>query len=291
MENVPFSARIGYRGGMGKKDRILLAVLLVAGTGGVAWHALRPTEPQEPVYQGKRLSVWLNDYWISNISRPGDEVLISNNNYQVDNVVRQIGTNAIPTLFRMLNAADSPTTKLDFFLAKHDAYNGRLKSTPLAFEQQYQAAHAFRALGADARGAVPRLIDMYDKSQDEGSKNLVAFALGGIGPPASNVVPSLLHTLTNPALPWVPYSTLRALGEIHAEPKNVVPILTNFLKNPDVNARMRSIRSLQAFGAEAQPAVPALVESLADKVDYIRKGAAEALKIIDPEAAAKAGVQ
>jgi HEAT repeat protein len=49
--------------------------------------------------------------------------------------------------------------------------------------------------------------------------------------------------------------------------------------------------SLEAFGAEAKGAVPALLELLKDKDEYARGTAAEALEQIDPEAAAKAGVK
>ena len=41
---------------MRNRVRIALAVLLVALVGGIIWQALRE---REPVYQGKRLSVWL----------------------------------------------------------------------------------------------------------------------------------------------------------------------------------------------------------------------------------------
>ncbi len=45
---------------MRKRVYIALAVLLVTLAGVMAWQGLRERE-REPVYQGKRLSVWLRD--------------------------------------------------------------------------------------------------------------------------------------------------------------------------------------------------------------------------------------
>lgn len=272
---------------MGKKRPIMLAVLIVVAAGGVAWLALRPAEPQEPVYQGKRLSVWLNDYELLSHG-PWEDADIEKQNEKVDKVVRQIGTNAIPTLFRMLNATDSPSKKLKYLAHDHGFYDIKDTDCPSALEQNFQAGLAFRALGANAKDVVPRLIDIYDRRPPGDDRELVARVLGGIGPPASNAVPSLLRAVTNGGRVW---SSLRALGEIHAEPERVVPALIKLLKDPDQQIRQGSIIALQAFKADARPAVPALVESLRDQLDYVRKSAAQALKVIDPATAAKAGVQ
>jgi hypothetical protein len=286
MNNARFTPRIGYSEGMGKKRPILLAVLIVVAAGGVAWLALRPAEPQEPIYQGKRLSVWLNDYEL--IGHGWDDADIKKDNEKVDEVVRQIGTNAIPTLFRMLNATDSPLKKLKYLAHDHGIYDIKDTDYPSALAQTFQAELAFRALGAEAKEVVPRLIEIYDRKPPGDDRELVARILGGIGPPASNAVPSLLRTVANGGRIW---SSIRALGEIHAEPAKVVPVLKKLLKDADDEVRKESIVALQAFGADARPAVPALVELLTDHLDYVRKHAAQALKVIDPTAATKAGVQ
>jgi hypothetical protein len=51
---------------MRKRVHIVLAVLLVALAGVIAWLGLRQ---REPVYQGKRLSVWLQGYEFGFIRR------------------------------------------------------------------------------------------------------------------------------------------------------------------------------------------------------------------------------
>jgi HEAT repeat protein len=48
---------------------------------------------------------------------------------------------------------------------------------------------------------------------------------------------------------------------------------------------------LRQFGPDAKSAAPALLERLQDEKDYVRTNAARTLKVIDPEAAAKAGIK
>jgi HEAT repeat protein len=51
------------------------------------------------------------------------------------------------------------------------------------------------------------------------------------------------------------------------------------------------VQALREFGPDARIAVPALVELLNADDDYMRTYATNALKAIDPVAAAKAGVK
>ena len=132
---------------------------------------------------------------------------------------------------------------------------------------------------------------MYKSTRSEPYNNFIVSALGGIGPAASNVVPFLLGAMTNPGPHYLPDSSFRALGQIHAYPEQVVPLMIKFLKDADVNVRNRAITNLRLFGPDAKSAVPALIESLSDQVGYVQTNAARALKVIDPEAAAKAGIK
>lgn len=273
--------------GTGKKCTILLGVLAVLAAGAVAYLVLRPADPQEPIYQGKPLRAWLDDYVL--LSHGWDEADIEKKNEKVDEVIRQIGTNAIPTLFRMLNATDSPLKKLKYLARDHGLYDIKASDYPSALVLKVQAGMALQALGrANPYDVVPWLITIYDHRPPGGDQEIVASILGGIGPAASNAVPSLLRTVANGGRSG---SSIRALGEIHAEPKKVVPILIQLLKDPEDQIRKESVVALQAFGADARPAVPALLELLTDDSDYVKKHAAQALKVIDPAAATKAGVQ
>jgi hypothetical protein len=54
--------------------------------------------------------------------------------------------------------------------------------------------------------------------------------------------------------------------------------------------RLESARALGRRGSRARYAVPALLEGLSDEDEDVRSAVADALKRIDPEAAAEAGV-
>ena len=85
---------------MKKRGRIALAVSLAAIAGVVLWQASGP-RAREPVYQGKGLRVWLSENYYARpaLNGPGLEAARSG--------LRQIGTNAIPTLLDLLRKKDS----------------------------------------------------------------------------------------------------------------------------------------------------------------------------------------
>jgi len=84
------------------------------------------------------------------------------------------------------------------------------------------------------------------------------------------------------------YTAAIALGGVGEES---IPVLTKALTNSHACARESAARVLGLFGAKAQTAVPALVQCTKDDDASVRSFAAFALKQVDPEAAAKAGVK
>src|SRR6478609_8731880 len=95
---------------MKTRFRILFAFMVIAIVGGIAWQVLRPRE-QEPVYQGQPLSVWLEGY-LSKFKWNGPE------RQKADEAMRQIGTNALPTLLRLIKANDSASVRELYRLAQ-----------------------------------------------------------------------------------------------------------------------------------------------------------------------------
>ena len=78
---------------MRKRVQIIVAVLFVRIAGVVGLRMFYP-RTREPVYQGKALRVWLYDY-LGWDTTPGEWAQAKN---KAEYAVRQIGTNAIPTL-------------------------------------------------------------------------------------------------------------------------------------------------------------------------------------------------
>ena len=320
---------------MRKRYRIALAVLLVAVVSGIAWQVLCL---REPVYQGKRLSFWLQRY-----SPDGDSP-------EVDDALRMMGTNAIPTLLENLQAKDS--------LLKLNLAALGVHYTP-AETRHMRAEKGLKALGADASNAVPSLIEIYERGRSSSAGRAAANVLAEIGPSAKQAIPALVKSATStnsqvrafavytlgrmalepevvdpvlikslhdpdrevrynaafglsalafmggdakvavPALVETlkdTYGTARAaaamaLGHIHAEPRLAVPTLIESLHDPDVFVRTHAAASLGEFGTNAKPAVDPLVELLSETNQDARNAVSKALRAIDPEAAARAGVK
>jgi HEAT repeat protein len=269
---------------MGKRVKIALAVVF-ALVGVFVW---RMAQPSEPVYKGKTLSKWLKVYTPLIWRVKGPEEL-SEAEQDANAAVRQAGTNAIPTLLRMLRAKDSTlTTKLLDFAQWQSIFK---IDYPRAEGWNLAALRGFEMLGAQAQSAVPAIIDVVDELISLDSEGLAIMALGAIGSSAKQAVPSLLGWATNAG--WMQrYNAITALGRIAAEPDLVVPLLTNALHDPSPDVQAAAVESLKGFGTNAKVAVPALVEYLQAHEESEEKAkAAEALKVIDLEAAPKAGIK
>jgi HEAT repeat protein len=264
---------------MGKRSKVALAVLVVALASVIVsvivWQLLQRREPE---YQGYSLSSWLNNVeYTGKLSASAAEA------------VRQMGTEALPTLLRMLRAKDS-SLKLQLMDWAARQPFVKIEHTP-AEELNLRAKCAFAALGAKAQSAVPALIEIANQKISLESQTDAIHALGFIGPPAKEAVPSLLRWATN-ADQQVRFGAIYALGEIHAQPDRVLPVLINALHDPASGVQHGAVWALQYFGPDAKVAVPALAELLNAPYDYeSRFAATNALKAIDPEAAAKAGVK
>jgi HEAT repeat protein len=279
---------------MRKRVQIALAVLLVAVGSVIVWQAL---QPGEPVYQGRPLSSWLTTYRTRltayrtrvqiNESIPTEARIAQQ---KADEAVRDAGTNALPTLLRMLRAKDSALKVKLLDLAKRQRFI-KIKYTP-AEERNREARRAFEALGATAQSAVPTLIEIADRDISHTSQCCTIDALVLVGQPAKEAIPSLLRWATN-ADYEVRYCAIRALGKIGAEPDRVLPVLIKALPDSSSVVRMGAVWSLTDFEQNTKLAVPALVEFLNAPSDSMsdRSYATNALLKIDPAAAAKAGVK
>ncbi|HXT41832.1 MAG TPA: HEAT repeat domain-containing protein [Candidatus Angelobacter sp.] len=203
-----------------------------------------------------------------------------------DEAVRQIGTNAIPTLLRMARARDSALTLKLIGLARKQHWI-KINHTS-ASVRNIEAVYGFRQLGADGKDAVPALIEICEQNLSRTSQETIPAALGYIGPAAKQAIPVLLRCATN-TNPVVRGNAIYALGQIHGDPELVLPVLIRSLHDSDHGVRGDAAFAVGAFGA--RQAVPTLLELLKDELESTREEAAEALKKIDPAAAANGDVK
>jgi hypothetical protein len=183
------------------------------------------------------------------------------------------------------------------------------------------AGQALGQIGPAASAAVPVFLVNLGNT-NTGVREVAAGALGKIHCCAASVVPALMTAMDDPAscvryqamlglalygeeaksgapalLHYLekgnyPEQAVWALTQVHADPQMVLKVLLEMLHNADFLHRLSGVMGLQAMGKEAQAAIPDLLQML-DEQDLrqdLRQEVIAALKVIDPAAAAKAGV-
>jgi len=191
---------------MQKRVYIALAVLLVMLVGVIGWQVLHL---REPIYQGKRLSSWLEAYKLYGVA--GVETWqVRVEQQEADEAVRRIGTNALPTLLRMLRAKDSALKAKLMDLAQKQHFI-HINYIP-ADELNYRACSAFGVLRAKAQSAAPALIRIYEQNISPASQFYVSRALIAIGPDATRTaIPAFLRGAAT-RLAANPFWRLRRMG-------------------------------------------------------------------------------
>jgi len=192
----------------------------------------------------------------------------------------------------MMKTRESPF-KLRFIALVPKAWLARFPRRSVR-DCRFGGAYGLIALGADAKPSVPALIALLNDT-DLDERYVAVFTLRSLGPVAGDALPSLIKCLKDPEF-TVQSDAILGLGEVHQEPERTVPILVEILARPQnprhsVTLRANAIWALRQFGAQAKLAVPELLRLLNDEHVGIRSDATNALKAIDPEAAAKAGVE
>src|SRR5882757_8943771 len=166
------------------RKRKIIVVLLVLAAVLLAIVYFLP--PREPVYSGEPLSHWLKGYDPVEGSEPGRQ--------KADEIMREAGTNAIPTLLRMLRERDSPWKLKLIALAQRQHFITILHISALS--RNARAAAAFATLGNDGKVAMPDLMEIYEKNLSASSQYYIADIFGSIGPAAKQSIPMLLRSVT-----------------------------------------------------------------------------------------------
>lgn len=233
--------------------RIVVSVLL----GLVALNAYLKWGPHEPAYDGHSLSWWLK----KNVPGPR-----GNGVPNESAAIRHLGTNALPTLLKFVRARDP--------------------------DLRQRAHWAYVVLGPAAKPQVPELIEILTNTMFSGERVEAAHALACIGPDAAASVPALVEAA------WDHDKALQdaSLNAVLAiEGWGLGPVLMA-LHDPDEEHQAKGARIIGVLGlkgggqSQMKAAAPVLLRILsANPKD--RKPFEDALKKIDPEAAAKAGIR
>jgi HEAT repeat protein len=269
---------------MRKKLCVGVACLVIAIGSGLVW---RVDVQPEPSYQGRGLSAWLKDYEELSDEEPRDPDIPVGG--RADEALQHIGTNAIPTLLRMLYTREGDWEwRMKRLVEKQQLVKIHVATQ---WECSHAALYAFAALGSQGKGAVPAIVRGLS-SKDEQTRLSSATALEVLHSCPELAVPALARCLTDQS-ELVQTAAMQALGVYKPAPKWVLPGLIQCLENTNSQNHLTACAVLREYGPAAKPAVPALVHLV--KIEYDKYwqsswGIAEALETVDPEAAAKAGV-
>lgn len=272
---------------MSKRLCLSVAVgLLLLGVGGGFVLARLGGDQGEPVYQGKTLSLWLDDYFRSTYGPPYNRTARK----KAEEAVRQIGTNGIPTLLRMIRAKDPPTVMLKLLdlVRKQSLVKIRYR---YARDRHDLAYYAFQILGTNAACAVPELIRICAEPRYPASQQYAAQALGDIGPEAKAAIPVLLKTFnhTNAEVRFAAVTAVLPIGgdPNRGDPNILVPALKGMLKDPKPEVRFNAAAGLWSFGVRARTALPELLEALQDQDQSVKEEVENVLWSLAPEKVAK----
>ena len=286
---------------MEKRLKIALAILFLAVIGVVGWLGLKSTQP---VYQGKHLDRWLDEY-----NRVGS----MDKTEPVSKAIRAMGTNCLAFLLAHIKHTESPLKqKLIAILQKQ-----KLVRLPFYGADPYQSTSvlALRALDSQAAPLCPELLPI---AQDSSTRWIGMLSLLAIG---TNSIPTLERACqsTNVQVrqdavlmmamqkvmppPWFSWGWSKApingkpMFELGlAVPEQDVGEMVNMLEHSDPAVRRASAEAIglytrPPYTAVARSAVPLLIQATKDRDQAVSKAAGETLKKIDPEAAAEAGVK
>jgi len=197
--------------------------------------------------------------------------------------VRQVGSNAIPVLARLIRAHDSGLKLRLINLAKKQTFL-KINYIPAA-DLNYIGVHGLILLGEHTGAAIPELIQILNGNISTESKDMIILALRDIGGNATAVVPQLLRMELDEKGDLRRH-VIWALAAIHEYPEIVVPRLIQILHDQDFKFRVDAAEAIGAYHARATFAVPDLVAAMQDPSENVRTCALRARYLIDPNTAA-----
>lgn len=228
-------------------------------------------KPREPSYGGHPFSYWVKQYRQPNRNSISEQLEMA----EVDDAIRHIGTNAIPTLLEMLQTQDSKFKRAAIdFLNRQSLVRLDWQSSA---EKHVIVTRVFEVLGSDAKPAVPGLLTLLT-NDDVQVKHLAAEELCHIGPAAREAVPVLIQCLKADSngvarlLEVEVYSLDQGRSVVYRFPGG-------FYRDSGCYLRI-----LAAIGPDAREAVQVILPLPTNADSSIRDAAHQAIQKIAPEA-------
>ena len=226
----------------------------------------------EPAYNGKPLSEWLLELKFKGMAHHWGAIPAQTQ--QPEDAVRQIGTNAIPTLLEILGATER--TKGDV-LEKLKSQKFRemfSREDPNLDDLADVAVQAFGLLGTNAVSAIPQINKLFYNAE---TSYAAASALAELGPKG---LAALTNDMSDKTLAGVVVWTIGHKGG--GDISTVTHLLISALQSSDGTARGNAARFL--VGKDPSLTIPALIPLLDDVEYYPRESAAIALTSFGPAA-------
>ncbi len=247
---------------------IAIALITALLLGALALGLKRTREPQ---FQGRRISLWLEDY-------------AAQKSGLFSQAMRETGTNALPYVVQQLERNDSPwQTGYRRFWPKLPGALQKLLPSPKPPFAVVHGANAFHAIGTNSLSSAIALL----QHQSPAVRQAAAWGICTLrrqSPVANEAIPALTTALSDPDQ-QVRFYTLLAFKEMGADASNAVPAITTVLTptgtaaatNTDFYLRAAAALALGKIGPPAVSAVPSLKIALQAPNPYLRGQAATAI--------------
>lgn len=238
----------------------------------VVWVECRSDVP--PTIHGRRLDDWLGVY---RETYTPIGTAFSSEHIAAQKAIRGLGTNALPTLLRMLRAKDTSVA------TAAEAACARLHLKPPwkpGWVKRSEAVCGFKILGEEAAPAASVLASALAGPLSAGSRYSFLNAVSALGPAAKEASPSVVAALKHPD-GSVRVAAVSALGRLHIDPGTTLAALAGVINDPVPVVRSRAIREIGRLGADATGLVEQLRGLTNDPVRYVRLDAVAALEAIE----------
>src|SRR5207247_2579622 len=219
---------------------------------------VQPTA-REPVYQGRMLRTWLEEF---------DQSYGSTNYYAAQEAIHAMGTNALPFLVRYLRMRDAPF-HLQWIRLKAKLHLMR-GSVEYAVFWHRRAATACAELGPEGAPAFPA---MAEAMNDPHAAHEVGGALSRMLPASAPVLTNILATGNVVARCRAADALMTAFSHPQIEGMGRTALL-DALRDSDDGVRATAASALQFWDKRLDVVVPALTRALNDPSPSVRGNAA-----------------